>query len=252
MSGQARVLARSCVSYPRYRRIHDAAADEGRRRIVPLIRAYTDCIADAIRSNVGWLDKAKSGQWREAYGPAAKLCEDSGVEMLVMHEHLYGKGTGITFLRGPYLSDLPRALTSRLQADFNRLDDEVKAAQEKEIRDAAALAEKQKLVAEAVAQHETCLAQAMVDVVPYSAEAAPVLADVILAKCKDFAEHRISIGIAAYSMTRDEATEIVSRKVQEMRAKIVEVIVMARAEAAKRQEASPPGANNGSVKLQPL
>lgn len=229
-----------------------AIAGEERRRIVPLIRAYTDCLAGAIRTNAAWLSAAKDGRWPEAYGPASKLCEDAGVGMVVAHEHVYGRGTGIPFLKGSYLDDLPRALTARLQSDFDRLAAEERAAGEREVQRETALAEKKKLVAEAVTVHEHCVVQALADTIPYSTENAPTLADVALSKCATFAERRITIGIAAFGMTRDEAAGIVATKVSEMRSKIIETIVTSRAELAKRQQRPPQDAGEGLPKAQPL
>ena len=127
-------------------------------------------------------------------------------------------------------------------------------------RQADAIDAKKKLVADAVAQHEDCLLNALTDIAPYSSENAPTLVDVAIDRCAKFAERRIAIGVGAYDMTRDDAKAIVDRKVAELRTKLITVVVTARAEAAKRsvgadQEAprsEAPTTSQGLPKAQPL
>ncbi len=80
-------------------------------------------------------------------------------------------------------------------------------------QDSDTLDAKKKLVTEAVEAHENCLAAALVDITPYSAESAPTIVDVALDRCSKLAERRIAIGVAAFDMTREQASEIVNRKV---------------------------------------
>lgn len=127
-------------------------------------------------------------------------------------------------------------------------------------RQSEVLDAKKKLVADAVAQHEDCLLNALTDIAPYSAESAPTIVDVAIDRCGKFAERRIAIGVGAYDMTREEAKAIVDRKVAELRTKMITVVVTARAEAVKRdagaaQEApksEPPTASQSLPKAQPL
>lgn len=128
------------------------------------------------------------------------------------------------------------------------------------LRQADALDAKRKLVADAVAQHEDCLLNALTDITPYSNESAPTIVDVAIDRCGKFAERRIAIGVGAYDMPREEAKAIVDRKVAEMRTKMITVIVTARAEAMKRNsgsdqdppKAETPSTSQGLPKAQPL
>ncbi len=127
-------------------------------------------------------------------------------------------------------------------------------------RQADSLDAKKKLVADAVAQHEDCLLNALTDTAPYSSESAPTLVDVAIDRCGKFAERRIAIGVGAYDMTREEAKAIVDRKVAEIRTKLITVVVTARAEATKRSvgseqdapKAEPPTTSQGLPRAQPL
>ncbi|WP_159020330.1 tetratricopeptide repeat protein [Methylobacterium phyllosphaerae] len=121
-------------------------------------------------------------------------------------------------------------------------------------QDSDTLDAKKKLVTEAVEAHENCLAAALVDITPYSAESAPTIVDVALDRCSKLAERRIAIGVAAFDMTREQASEIVNRKVAEMRNKMISAVVTARAELAKKQNGGPeaPRSGDGLPKGQPL
>lgn len=127
-------------------------------------------------------------------------------------------------------------------------------------RQADALDAKKKLVADAVAQHESCLMDSLATITPYSAESAPTLVDVAIDKCSKFAERRIAIGVGAYDMTREEAKAVVDRKIAEIRTKLITAVVTSRAEAARGAagadqdpaKTDAPTTSQGVPKAQPL
>ena len=47
--------------------------------------------------------------------------------MQLLHERIYGAGTGRRFLRGDYLDDLPRAVHERIKVEIARRTPEIQA-----------------------------------------------------------------------------------------------------------------------------
>ena len=99
-----------------------------RRLHLPYVRAATDCYARVIEENVQALDMAREGRWYDALSATGKVCERPVLTMINMHDQLYGPGTGVTFFRGPYVDDLPRAVGTRLKTALARRSNEVEQA----------------------------------------------------------------------------------------------------------------------------
>jgi len=103
--------------------------EQQKRRVhLPYVRAATDCYAQAIGTNTTSLDLAREGRWYDALNTVKDSCTAAAATMIDVHDRLYGPGTGATFFRGPYLDDLPRAITARLKDAFARRAAEVEEA----------------------------------------------------------------------------------------------------------------------------
>jgi hypothetical protein len=50
----------------------------------------------------------------------SSVCDNPLRAMRLLHDRLYGQGTGRTFLRGDYLADLPRAVRERIRVEVAR------------------------------------------------------------------------------------------------------------------------------------
>jgi hypothetical protein len=104
--------------------------DAQRRKIhLPYVRAATDCYAGVIRANTSTLDLARENRWYDAISAVGDSCNQALLAMIDVHNRLYGPGTGVTFAKGPYLEDLPRAIGVRLKDDLARRSNEVEQAQ---------------------------------------------------------------------------------------------------------------------------
>lgn len=91
--------------------------DQQRRRVhLPYVRAATECLARVIASSQEALDLARTGRWHDAISAVPGVCRVEVGDMVRAHDRLYGPGTGDNFLKGAYLDDLPRALSTRLKS----------------------------------------------------------------------------------------------------------------------------------------
>lgn len=95
-------------------------ADKARRReILPYIRTASDCVAHAIardenRAAAIELLRRASPRSSGQENPVNQ-CQFRINDMIAAHDRIYGPGSGQAFYEGPYLKDLPRALTVRLR-----------------------------------------------------------------------------------------------------------------------------------------
>jgi len=96
-----------------------------------------------------------------------------------------------------------------------------------------ALAEREKLISEAAAEHGRCIRTQMRSIVPYSSENAETLAKVILTKCEDAEAKFISLGMALFNTSREEIQRIVGPALEKQKSTIIADIVTFRAELAR-------------------
>jgi hypothetical protein len=84
---------------------------------VAVVKAATDCVAAAAREN------PKIGELSRRLSTLKKItneillsdaCKNQLEAMRLLHDKLYGRGTGRVFLLGDYRDDLPRAVQERL------------------------------------------------------------------------------------------------------------------------------------------
>src|SRR5690348_14360720 len=85
-----------------------------RKMLLPYIRAVTDCVARGIGTNQTAMYYARQDRWPDAIKNMSGSCREEAVPLIEAHDRLYGAGTGQVFFNGPYIADLPRALSARL------------------------------------------------------------------------------------------------------------------------------------------
>src|SRR5215207_2928636 len=88
--------------------------------LLPTVRATTDCIARGIAASPTALGYARQENWLEAIKNMPEECNHLGNRLVTEHDRLFGAGTGIAFVEGPYASDLPRAIKVRIGAEIER------------------------------------------------------------------------------------------------------------------------------------
>lgn len=196
---------------------------------------------------------AKDGQWAAAVRPVMDQCDQQGVAMVAAHERTYGPGTGIAFLRGPYLKDLPRALATRLQSDFNRIDQEeadarrVQAEQEARAKDVQA--EREKLVDTAAKDYLACLQAQVLEIVPYSDESATVIVDVVFRKCASLEDKLRTVMVVASGESKSSVDLEFGKIKDTTQRDLIANIVAARAKAEreKREKLEAPSSSPPAV-----
>jgi hypothetical protein len=85
------------------------------------IKAATDCVAAAAlkNANITTLYREKRlNEFTDWIVLRSSACDNPLRAMRLLHDRLYGEGTGKTFLLGAYLADLPRAVGERIKVAF--------------------------------------------------------------------------------------------------------------------------------------
>src|ERR1700738_4008869 len=84
------------------------------------IKAATDCVAAAALKNPNITTLYREDRLDEVTDwivLQSSACDNPLRAMRLLHDRLYGQGTGRIFLRGDYLADLPRAVGERIKGE---------------------------------------------------------------------------------------------------------------------------------------
>ena len=95
------------------------------------IKAASDCVAEAALKNPNIVILYQQDRLREVTDRIvlhSTVCENPLRAMRLLHDRIYGDGTGRSFLRGDYLDDLPRAVRERIKVEIARRNPEVSGA----------------------------------------------------------------------------------------------------------------------------
>ena len=85
------------------------------------VKAATDCVAAAAVNNPNITTLYRENRLNEVTDwivLRSSACDNPLRAMRLLHDRLYGEGTGQVFLRGDYLADLPRAVGERIKVAF--------------------------------------------------------------------------------------------------------------------------------------
>jgi hypothetical protein len=102
------------------------------------VKAATDCVAAAALNNSEITTLYRENRLKEVTNWVvlrSSTCDNPLKAMRLLHDRIYGQGTGRTFLRGDYLDDLPRAVAERIKVEVLRRT----ARSSGEIRDSNAM-----------------------------------------------------------------------------------------------------------------
>lgn len=230
-----------------------ALTEAQKRKIhLPYVRAATNCISQALLMAPDAVRLAKQGQWADALWALPKGQCDAELSTLIgTHDQLYGAGTGQTFFAGPYISDLPRALGSRLKGEFERLAAsearEIAARQQEVARQEAAkrarIEEADRVASLYRDKMYECTTNQIVKLVT-SSEGAEVLATAALTICSDEVANAAKAGTAKIRMEYPDADAVSLRAEIEtaIRKNVVTTAVQAKAalNTPRQQVASEP------------
>jgi hypothetical protein len=87
------------------------------------VKAATDCIAAVALNNPKITTLYREDRLNEVTDwivLRSSACDNPLNAMRLLHDRLYGEGTGRIFLRGDYLADLPRAVGERIKIEVAR------------------------------------------------------------------------------------------------------------------------------------
>jgi hypothetical protein len=87
------------------------------------IKTATDCVATAALNNADIVKLYRENRLKKATDwivLKSDACDNPLRAMRLLHDRLYGEGTGRTFLRGAYLVDLPRAVRERISDEVEK------------------------------------------------------------------------------------------------------------------------------------
>jgi hypothetical protein len=97
--------------------VASAALARGQMEIAN-VKAATDCVAKAALNNPNISTLYKQDRLKEVTDwivLKSSACENALRAVRLLHDELYGRGTGQVFLHGDYLADLPRAVRERIK-----------------------------------------------------------------------------------------------------------------------------------------
>jgi hypothetical protein len=92
------------------------------------VKAASDCVAAAALNNPNITTLYRENRLKDVTDRIvlrSSDCDNPLTAMRLLHDRLYGAGTGRTFLLGDYLADLPRAVGERIKGEIeNRIASE--------------------------------------------------------------------------------------------------------------------------------
>jgi hypothetical protein len=89
------------------------------------VKAATNCVAQAALNNPNITTLYQQNRLKEVTDwivLKSSACDNPLRAMRLLHDRIYGEGTGRTFLRGDYLADLPRAVGERIKEAFKNVN----------------------------------------------------------------------------------------------------------------------------------
>ena len=84
--------------------------------ILPMVRRATDCIVRKVAADRRYSQQIRPGELNDLIVDAMTACEKPLRAMIDTHDRMYGRGSGVAFMLGPYLDVLPAAVVGHVRA----------------------------------------------------------------------------------------------------------------------------------------
>ncbi len=97
-----------------------------RKVVVPYIRSLTGCVAKLALEDPDGTTQYRAGLFAAYVARQLQKCPGEMSDLLATYEETYGEGSAEQFIKGPYLSDLPRAVLSLAKPQLDTKVDEAK------------------------------------------------------------------------------------------------------------------------------
>ena len=131
---------------------NDLTEAQKRKIVVPDIKALTYCVARVTLSDPEGTVQYRDGLLASYVPKQLQKCPAEMNALLELYEETYGDGEAERFIRGPYLSDLPRAVLSVIRPQLDAKVDAAKQAEQAAYQtEMARQAESDRRIAEDVA-----------------------------------------------------------------------------------------------------
>ena len=98
---------------------YDLTEAQKRRIVVPDIKALTYCVARVALNDTDAVTYYRKGGFPDYIGRQLGKCPREMNALLELYESTYGDGEAERFIKGPYLSDLPRAVLSVIRSQLD-------------------------------------------------------------------------------------------------------------------------------------
>jgi hypothetical protein len=90
-------------------------AEQKAAAIRPLVSSATECIARTVSADPRFPVLNAGAEFTNLIVASVPACVDALRSMIDAYDRLYGEGAGETFFMGPYLDELPAAVTTRVK-----------------------------------------------------------------------------------------------------------------------------------------
>jgi hypothetical protein len=170
------------------------------KALLPFVRATSDCFANSIQSEPTLLEAYQQNRLLSLVAAKGAMCLPVVERMIAEHDRIYGQGTGQAFFKGPYASDLQRAISVRLKPEIDRRLAEAARKAEEEARQAEERRNRQDTADRALAllrdRMYECTTGELVKLVR-SSETAEVLATAAMTICNKEVEQALDAGLSS-------------------------------------------------------
>jgi hypothetical protein len=93
------------------------SADQKAAAVRPLVSKATDCIAHTVSADPRFSARKSGAAFNNLIVDSVPSCVEMLRSMIDTYDRIYGAGAGESYFSGPYLDELPAAVTRRVK-DF--------------------------------------------------------------------------------------------------------------------------------------
>jgi hypothetical protein len=92
------------------------SSDQKRAAVQPLVSSATECIARTVSADPRFAVRKAGAEFNNLIVESVPSCVEALRSMIDIYDRIYGAGAGETFFTGPYLDNLPDAVTQRVKS----------------------------------------------------------------------------------------------------------------------------------------
>jgi len=104
------------VQWPLPERGTTLSVDQKDAAVRPLVKSATECIVRTVTADPRFPVLKEGVDFNDLIVESVPACADDLRSMIATYDRLYGAGAGETFFMGPYLDNLPAAVSVRVKS----------------------------------------------------------------------------------------------------------------------------------------